>query len=124
MSINRGLLAVVAGLLVLGLLYSRLSREQEPAAETPAAPVVEETEPVDPALTIVTPDNGARLCPEAACGEGSEIARLPTGAKYLPTDSVRVVQPAVTVTWYRIEHGEKIGYVSIFDTDRPQPKLN
>lgn len=121
------------GLLVLGFLVIRATKEEpppprqwveRPAAEAAAVAVSQESEPAPPdSLTIVTPDNRARLCGNTECPQGSELARISTGTKLVPRDSVVVRSPAVDVTWYVVEYKAKRGYVSIYNTDRPQPKF-
>jgi len=107
-------LAIIGSVIV----FSALSPGEEPRSETEA--VQQEVTP--DSLTIVTPNNRARLCPKAACADGKQIARIPTGVKLLPSDSVVVKSKAVDVTWYLVEYVGRTGYVSILDTDRPPPK--
>jgi len=77
-------------------------------------------------ITVVTPDNRARLCPVANCDDGAEIARIRTGSQLEVMETEIVTLPLWAVVWYKVSYKTKIGWVSEFDTNKapaqPRPR--
>ena len=101
--------------------HTRQKRSDTSTGSESRAQRVEEPEPLPPTITVVTADNRARLCRTPACGDGEELARVPTGT-VLDVQAKRSVRlPRWDVIWYQVSFKGKQGWVSEFETNLAPP---
>ena len=71
-------------------------------------------------VTIVTPGNEARLCPQPACGPDQHITRIPEGTVLTVQGADVFAIGTFKVKWFEVVYENQRGWISIFDTDRAQ----
>jgi hypothetical protein len=110
-------------LLVLGGCGEASDREVTPDSVSQEQSSKREAEslalpPEEPrTITIVTPDDRARLCPQPDCGQKQELGRLPTGVVLEIRAERRVRLPQWDVIWFQVSYEGRRGWVSEFETD-------
>lgn len=69
-------------------------------------------------VSVVTPNDRARLCPRSNCRTGEHRTRIPTGAKLPILDSRQVQSGMQTIRWYLVSYRGGQGWVSEHDVQR------
>ena len=70
-------------------------------------------------VVIVSQGVTARLCPKPDCGANKEITRIPKDTELIVKEIKKIKHGMMpTVRWFAVSYAGKVGWVSVYDTDK------